>query len=68
MCVCVSFARLTGLATQPSVQASIASAYRYIDASQIPEDVPERAKYFRHISKGGWPFSTQDHGAGRCVC
>lgn len=52
----------SGLATQPSVQASIASAYRYIDASQIPEDVPERAKYFRHISKGGWPFSTQDHG------
>ena len=40
----------------------IARIYAYIDATQIKEDVPIREKYFRTISKGGWPFSTNDHG------
>jgi cycloartenol synthase len=44
------------------VKATLARAYKYIDDTQISEDVPERAKFFRHISKGGWPFSTKDHG------
>lgn len=29
---------------------------------QVTEDVPQRHRFFRTISKGGWPFSTQDHG------
>jgi squalene/oxidosqualene cyclase-like protein len=33
-----------------------------VDESQCKEDVPARAQFFRHISKGGWPFSTNDHG------
>jgi squalene/oxidosqualene cyclase-like protein len=37
-------------------------AYHYMDITQVEEDVPNREKYFRHISKGGWPFSTKDHG------
>lgn len=40
----------------------VARIYAYLDASQIKEDVPIREKYFRTISKGGWPFSTNDHG------
>lgn len=35
-----------------------ARAYAYFDASQIKEDVPMRERFFRTISKGGWPFST----------
>ncbi|CAM9442144.1 unnamed protein product [Scytosiphon promiscuus] len=37
-------------------------AWRYLEASQISFDERERDKYFRHISKGGWPFSTAAHG------
>lgn len=37
-------------------------AYYYLDISQVKHDVPHRKKFYRHISKGGWPFSTLDHG------
>jgi hypothetical protein len=37
----------------PASQAS--SAFPY-------ESVEMRLKYFRHVSKGGWPFSTSAHG------
>lgn len=37
-------------------------AYHYVDISQVQEDVQDREKFYRHISKGGWPFSTNDHG------
>jgi hypothetical protein len=57
-CVLVN-AALNGNA---QVHKAITRAYDYIDKSQISEDVPHRDTYFRHISKGGWPFSTQDHG------
>ncbi|CAN0467089.1 unnamed protein product, partial [Ectocarpus sp. 12 AP-2014] len=36
--------------------------WRYLEATQIKFDERERDKYFRHISKGGWPFSTAAHG------
>jgi hypothetical protein len=36
--------------------------YNYIDISQVRENNTDREKYFRHISKGAWPFSTIDHG------
>ena len=41
---------------------ALAEAYRYLDRNQVREDVPNRDRYFRHASKGGWPFSTRDHG------
>ena len=42
---------------------SLEGAARYIDASQVRADAaPPLKKYYRHISKGAWPFSTQDHG------
>ncbi len=36
--------------------------YNYLEVSQVLEDVADREKFYRHISKGGWPFSTRDHG------
>jgi hypothetical protein len=35
-----------------------ARAFSYFDASQIKEDVPLRERFYRTVSKGGWPFST----------
>ncbi|CAF0907348.1 unnamed protein product [Adineta ricciae] len=40
----------------------LSSAYYYLDISQVLEDVKDHVKFYRHISKGGWPFSTRDHG------
>ena len=36
--------------------------YSYLKRTQIAADEKDREKYFRHISKGGWPFSTAAHG------
>jgi squalene/oxidosqualene cyclase-like protein len=36
--------------------------YSYLDRTQIKEDEDNRELYFRHVSKGGWPFSTAAHG------
>jgi len=41
---------------------TLQKAYRYLDQTQVKEDVPDGARFFRHRSKGGWPFSTVDHG------
>lgn len=39
------------------------AANSYIDVAQVREDcAPPLDKYYRHISKGAWPFSTRDHG------
>uniref|UniRef100_A0A7S1KRP6 Terpene cyclase/mutase family member n=1 Tax=Percolomonas cosmopolitus TaxID=63605 RepID=A0A7S1KRP6_9EUKA len=46
----------------PSVREALQKAQNYIDISQVRHDVPHLKKYFRHISKGAWPFSTRDHG------
>jgi squalene cyclase len=43
-------------------KACVQKVYSYLDVSQVPDDVPDLKKYYRHISKGGWPFSTVDHG------
>ncbi|MDP2436605.1 MAG: terpene cyclase/mutase family protein [archaeon] len=40
----------------------LSRAHRFIDSAQVREDTPEADKYFRHTSKGAWPFSTRDHG------
>ena len=44
------------------IRSTVERAYKYLDDNQVREDVPQRDKYFRHASKGGWPFSTRDHG------
>ena len=42
--------------------STLHSAYSYLEISQVLEDVRDPLKYYRHSSKGGWPFSTRDHG------
>jgi squalene/oxidosqualene cyclase-like protein len=37
-------------------------AHGYIRDNQILDDVPDRARYYRHRSRGGWPFSNRAHG------
>lgn len=37
-------------------------AHHYVDISQVRVDVRDRERYYRHASKGAWPFSTRDHG------
>ncbi|KAG0504631.1 hypothetical protein KC19_N011500 [Ceratodon purpureus] len=38
-------------------------ANSYIDNNQVREDSPgDMAYWYRHISKGAWPFSSRDHG------
>ncbi|XP_010271332.1 PREDICTED: cycloartenol Synthase isoform X2 [Nelumbo nucifera] len=42
---------------------TLRKAHEYIKNSQVLEDCPGDLSYwYRHISKGAWPFSTADHG------
>jgi len=36
--------------------------YGFFDIAQVLVEVPRMDKYYRHISKGAWAFSTRDHG------
>lgn len=43
--------------------SSIKKAHEYIKNSQVLEDCSgDLSFWYRHISKGAWPFSTRDHG------
>ena len=46
----------------PHYKNSVLSAYSYFERSQIKNDEDNRDYYYRHISKGGWPFSSAAHG------
>ena len=48
-----SFLDATQILSTPTSSASPANRY---------EDRANRRKYYRHVSKGGWPFSTSAHG------
>ncbi|PRW45118.1 Cycloartenol synthase isoform A [Chlorella sorokiniana] len=38
-------------------------AHDYVEQSQVVEEAQAPlSEYYRHISKGAWPFSTRDHG------
>lgn len=41
---------------------TLTMAHDYIRITQVVEDVPNRERYYRHESKGAWPFSTRKHG------
>jgi squalene/oxidosqualene cyclase-like protein len=43
-------------------RAMLRQAFGFIERTQIQEDVPEVERYYRHRSRGGWPFSTRAHG------
>ena len=36
--------------------------YDYLRRTQITSDEEDREFFYRHVSKGGWPFSTAAHG------
>ena len=36
--------------------------YSYLNRTQIANDEENKEYYYRHVSKGGWPFSTAAHG------
>ncbi|KAK9909494.1 hypothetical protein WJX75_003160 [Coccomyxa subellipsoidea] len=51
----------TGLAHEFS--DCLRRAHNYVDVTQVREDCPgPLSAWYRHISKGAWPFSTRDHG------
>jgi squalene/oxidosqualene cyclase-like protein len=37
-------------------------AHSFIDANQVREDLPQHRRFYRHASRGGWPFSNLRHG------
>ena len=41
---------------------TLSLAHNYVEISQVLVDVPNRERYYRHQSKGAWPFSTRAHG------
>ena len=43
-------------------EPALSRAFGFIERTQVREDVPDRETYFRDPSRGGWPFSTRDHG------
>jgi squalene/oxidosqualene cyclase-like protein len=43
-------------------RSMLEGAFGYLEANQVLEDVAERERCFRHRSRGGWPFSSRDHG------
>ena len=40
----------------------VENVYVFLDRVQIKDDEVNREYFYRHISKGGWPFSTNGHG------
>jgi 2,3-oxidosqualene cyclase len=45
-----------------AARATLRRAARFIEANQVLASSNEFERYFRHPSRGGWPFSTRDHG------
>ncbi|KNC50324.1 cycloartenol synthase [Thecamonas trahens ATCC 50062] len=41
--------------------ATLDAGYEYINICQVRDNVPNMVKYYRHESKGAWPFSTRIH-------
>lgn len=48
-----------GFAMESEFRPSLENALKYLDISQLREDLADR---YRQPSKGGWPFSTRDNG------
>jgi cycloartenol synthase len=46
-----------------NVSKALYVAHMYMKNSQIIEEAGQPlSRYYRHISKGAWPFSNRDHG------
>ncbi|MCD6499655.1 MAG: squalene--hopene cyclase [Deltaproteobacteria bacterium] len=47
---------------QEPYRPSLEAAHRFIESNQIVKNVPQHERFYRHPSKGGWPFSNRAHG------
>ncbi|MBU8894148.1 2,3-oxidosqualene cyclase [Corallococcus sp. M34] len=45
-----------------AARETLARAADFLEAQQVLEDSPRAARFHRHPSRGGWPFSTRAHG------
>ena len=52
----------SGLGAEAEFRPALAKALEFLDDVQVKHDVPKHDRYYRHISKGGFPFSTRDCG------
>jgi lanosterol synthase len=50
------------LTSHGSHRVMVERAYGYLRDNQILDDVPDRERFHRHASRGGWPFSNRAHG------
>jgi 2,3-oxidosqualene cyclase len=44
------------------MRPTLARAHRFIVDQQVLENTQHPERFYRHPSKGGWPFSTREHG------
>ncbi|KAJ7344564.1 hypothetical protein JRQ81_000514 [Phrynocephalus forsythii] len=51
-----------GAEKKPEFSSCLKHAHEFLRISQIPENPPDYDKYYRQMSKGGFPFSTRDCG------
>jgi len=45
-----------------AVRATLSRAAHFIESNQVLDNTKHYKRYFRHPSRGGWPFSTRAHG------
>ena len=51
-----------GLAESPKWKPTLSKALAFLEAQQIPEEVPHQKTCYRQSRKGAWPFSTKVQG------
>ncbi|XP_027950561.1 lanosterol synthase isoform X2 [Eumetopias jubatus] len=51
-----------GAQHRPEFSSSLQEAHEFLRISQVPDSPPDYQKYYRQMSKGGFPFSTLDCG------
>ena len=53
---------ITATGQTERMRSTLARAHRFIADQQVLADTREPERFYRHPSKGGWPFSTREHG------
>ncbi|XP_076975368.1 lanosterol synthase [Tamandua tetradactyla] len=51
-----------GAHLRPEFSSCLQQAHGFLRVSQVPDNVPDFQKYYRHRSRGAFPFSTRDCG------
>ena len=53
---------ITATGETERMRSTLVRAHRFIVDQQVLENTREPERFYRHPSKGGWPFSTREHG------